>query len=377
MVTVLSGRIGKLSFPNIRSPLAIVGCFASGNIFSATSSFNQLPSNGSVLLDRHSSFMRRPAARFNASPGNPGSSPNVNLVGGPGGNDNIMKDIEIKRLDGVDIAVIHKCWHEAFSDYQLPFQLPLERLRVRLSQVNYNPTLSYGAFSGDKLVGFWLSGYREINGKKHGYDAGTAIIPEWRGEGLSGKLFSVVEDTLRKTNVSQYLLEVFCDNHSAINLYKKNSFLESRILHCYRVEMFNVDSVADERAFSVRKTSLSDLEGIYSDFLDYVPSWQNTWLAMRSAEESTMPMVVEDDSGVVGYGIFQPISRRISQMGFRKNVDQDAVARVLVKKFYEKVGNTGELEVVNVPDGDSVIHDLLPRIGFSHLASLYEMKKQL
>ena len=90
------------------------------------------------------------------------------------------------------------------------------------------------------------SGYARIDKSKpflkhttHAYLGFMYVIPEYRGQGINKKIMDVLKDWAVSQNITEFRLEVYYDNISAIKAYEKDGF--SR----YSLEMrYNLD---DER----------------------------------------------------------------------------------------------------------------------------------
>jgi len=90
------------------------------------------------------------------------------------------------------------------------------------------------------------SGYVRIDRSKpflkhstHAYLGFMYVIPEYRGQGINKKIMDVLKDWAVSQNITEFRLEVYYDNISAIKAYEKVGF--SR----YSLEMrYNLD---DER----------------------------------------------------------------------------------------------------------------------------------
>ncbi len=65
---------------------------------------------------------------------------------------------------------------------------------------------------------------RDWNGVLTAYDAGTAVIPEYRKQGITSRLFESLLVMLRAKQTAQYLLEVLQSNTPAFQLYRKKGF---------------------------------------------------------------------------------------------------------------------------------------------------------
>src|SRR6187401_1576986 len=87
------------------------------------------------------------------------------------------------------------------------------------------------------------SGYTRIDKSKpflkhshHAYLGFMYVVPEYRGQGINKKIMDVLKDWAVSQNITEFRLEVYNDNASAIKAYEKFGF--SR----YFLEMrFNLD----------------------------------------------------------------------------------------------------------------------------------------
>ena len=87
------------------------------------------------------------------------------------------------------------------------------------------------------------SGYARINRSKpfikhstHAYLGFMYVLPEYRGQGIDKRIIKALKKWAASQNITEFRLEVYCDNISAIKAYEKIGF--SR----YSLEMrFNLD----------------------------------------------------------------------------------------------------------------------------------------
>jgi hypothetical protein len=88
--------------------------------------------------------------------------------------------MEIQPLGKTALEDIHQAFSRAFSDYEVPFELPFEKFAEMLRSRDVNLDFSIGCFEKGELIGFILCGYRKIGGLKCCYDSGTGIVKENR-----------------------------------------------------------------------------------------------------------------------------------------------------------------------------------------------------
>lgn len=76
------------------------------------------------------------------------------------------------------------------------------------------------------------SGYVRIEKSKHylqhaehGYLGFMYVVPEHRGKGVNKKIIEFLKDWAKTQNITEFRLDVYIDNVSAVNAYKKIGFI--------------------------------------------------------------------------------------------------------------------------------------------------------
>jgi GNAT superfamily N-acetyltransferase len=115
-------------------------------------------------------------------------------------------------LSDDDFESLYDCFLTAFSDYEVDMRMSREQFQQRLMRDGVRLEMSAGAFDGERMVGFCINATGEWQGKSTAYDAGTGVIPEYRGRGVAKDLFAYLEGQLKEAGVVQYLLEVLTSN---------------------------------------------------------------------------------------------------------------------------------------------------------------------
>ena len=112
--------------------------------------------------------------------------------------------------------------------YDLKAMLTDQRIEVVVAQVD-NKVIASGYARIDKSKPYLKHGH-------HAYLGFMYVVPEYRGRGINKKIMDVLKDWAAAQNITEFRLEVYCDNASAIKAYEKFGF--SR----YFLEMrFNLD----------------------------------------------------------------------------------------------------------------------------------------
>ncbi|MFA6841268.1 MAG: GNAT family N-acetyltransferase, partial [Sphaerochaetaceae bacterium] len=131
---------------------------------------------------------------------------------------------------------LHRCFVRAFGDYAVPMDLPLEQFGTMLVRNGFDADLSVGAFHDGQLVGFVFNGVRDNISGKLAYDSGTAVLPRFRGRGIATRLVRYSMDRLAQAGVYGYVLECIASNETALELYRKSGFRQTRHLDCWQAE---------------------------------------------------------------------------------------------------------------------------------------------
>jgi ribosomal protein S18 acetylase RimI-like enzyme len=142
--------------------------------------------------------------------------------------------MEIRTLSGCSHQEILAAFNGSFSDYFVPLQLTLEQLENKMRTELVDAELSVGAFADDNLIGFILHAYDIVEGRKTVYNAGTGVIPNYRGEGLTRQMYDFVLPELRAKEIDSLILEVITENAAAIRSYEKVGFRRVRKLTGYK-----------------------------------------------------------------------------------------------------------------------------------------------
>lgn len=208
-------------------------------------------------------------------------------------------------LTAADFSSLHACFLKAFSDYEVDMRMSEEQFAQRLTRDGVQLEISAGAFDNDRMVGFYINGLGDWQGKPTAYDAGTGIVPEYRRRGIGKDLFAFVVAKLKERSVSQYLLEVLTSNERAVSLYRKLGFVEVRRLAVLRSQRA-LQSPDDLVGVELRHIEEPDWK-LFESFWDGYPSWQNSSAAVDRIPNDRVILGAHVDGVCVGYGVvFSP-----------------------------------------------------------------------
>jgi ribosomal protein S18 acetylase RimI-like enzyme len=208
-------------------------------------------------------------------------------------------------LSASDLIPLYDCFLEAFSDYEVDMQMSREQFEQRIARDGVRLEISAGAFDDEKMIGFYMNAAGSWQGKQTAYDAGTGVIPEYRGRGVAKELFAFVVERLREVSISQYLLEVLTSNAGAVSLYRKLGFVETRVLAVFRSSE-PVTALGELPGVSIRPVEEPDWK-LFESFWDGYPSWQNSSDAVERVANQRQILGAYVEGKCIGYGVvFRP-----------------------------------------------------------------------
>lgn len=236
--------------------------------------------------------------------------------------------ITYRLLAAADFIPLYECFLEAFSDYQVDMQMSREQFEHRITRDGVRLEISTGAFDNQKMIGFYMNGAGLWQGKQTAYDAGTGVVPEYRGGGVAKELFGFMVPRLKEVGIAQYLLEVLSENDRAVALYRKLGFVETRRLAVFRSDE-PVTRFSELQDVSIRPVQEPDWE-LFESFWDGYPSWQNSSAAVERVANAReiLGAYVEDEC--VGYGVvFRPFGNLMQLAVAREHRRRGIGSRIL------------------------------------------------
>ncbi len=287
-------------------------------------------------------------------------------------NGNKTLNIDCRYLSKPDFPALHQTFHDAFSDYFVPFQLSEEQLENHIRQNSVDLVRSVGAFSNDQLVGFTLNGFGVWNGKQTVYDAGTGIIPAYRNRGIGKAMFDFMMSDLMKNGFEQILLEVITHNKTAVRLYQKLGFETTRRLIFF--EQNNSFEFEPKINFDVREISAPDWQ-LFESFAGGKTSWQNSFAAISLTLPKRLVLGAFIDEKCIGYGIVSRGGAVISQLAVAKNYRRNGAGSLILREMQTRLEK--KLRVSNVDEKITSAVEFLKKLGFTETLVQLEMIKTL
>ena len=276
--------------------------------------------------------------------------------------------IEYRLLSRDDFNPLHECFLTAFSDYEVDMRMSHEQFQQRIVRDGVCFEMSAGAFDGDRMIGFCINAVGRWHGRSTAYDAGTGIVPGYRGRGVAKELFAFLESRLKEAGVVQYLLEVLTSNVAAATLYRKLGFAETRRLAVFR----SGTRIRRSTDSSIRRVEEPNWP-LFQSFWDADPSWQNSIDAVeRVADDRIIAGAYEDDE-CVGYGVVFLPSANLMQLA----VSPQHRRRGIGSKILASLETTERLKINNIDENLTGALAFYEANGYKQVLNQYEMLKTL
>ncbi|WP_240966328.1 GNAT family N-acetyltransferase [Pseudoflavitalea sp. G-6-1-2] len=274
----------------------------------------------------------------------------------------------IRNLTVQDTGNLLLAINGAFADYVVPYQLNTDQLQLKMASEHIQLELSAGVFEQNRMVATMMHGLRAINGSKIVYNAGTGVLPEFRGQGLVGKMYEYLLPLMKQQQVDEMKLEVIERNQSAIRAYEKNEFMICRKFLCFAGEIKTDDhsKVADIRPLKDYSWTL------LQSFWDIEPSWQNAHQSIEIIQPKALGAYIDDV--LVGYVIFNPGNNRVYQLAVSKDHRRKGIATQLFAEMRQQMPQA-KAQMNNVDEVGEELSWFLKKQGLVNFINQFEMKR--
>ena len=199
-----------------------------------------------------------------------------------------MPTFEYKTLDYVSMDTITEAFNKAFSDYFIPFRLTTDQMASKFHHEGVDPDISVGAFVDGALVGFIYHAKGHYKGRYSFYNAGTGVVPDFRGYGLTRKMFDFILPQLLANGFETGVLEVITDNAPAIKNYERLGYVKTRTVYILKGE-----PQGSERDFQIDEAMNWNWED-YRSWWSWEPTWQNQPMCIDRMREGVRCLVVKE-----------------------------------------------------------------------------------
>lgn len=290
-------------------------------------------------------------------------------------NPNLLNEqLQFQLLTEVPGETIFPVFNAAFSDYVVPMHMTLPNFLSRMDRVGYDAEISAGAFCKGQMGGFILNANGSWQGQKTAYNSGTGVIPAFRGNKLTQKIYHYLYEKLRAEKFELALLEVITQNMAAYKAYNGLGFQKTRLLNCFQSpKSLRFKKKADISIQLARQETPN--WATYATFKNLSPSWQNeTGCLQRNFAELTL-VEAYHKTQTTGYILFNADLGRIDQFGVHPEFRQKGIGRQLIRAAME-MSQPAKVNIINIEDG-STTDIFLKKLGFEIRFQQYEMMLDL
>lgn len=268
--------------------------------------------------------------------------------------------LNFSTLGNVQTAEIVEVFNKSFADYFVKIELNKKSLGDKIRTENIILESSVGVFFENKLVGFILIGIEN----EVAYNGGTGVLPKFRGNSLTLKMYEFILPKLKNQGISFHQLEVITENFPAIKTYEKIGFQKLRTLACFKGK---IDISKKNRKVKIKVLEEID-ENLFVSFWNSQPSWQNSISAINRTKNQHKIISAFYENELVGYLIYTE-NGRIKQFAVSKEFRHLGIGKTLFAKLDQK-----EIIITNIDKNDSETIYFLQKTGLSIFLEQFEMK---
>lgn len=275
----------------------------------------------------------------------------------------------IRSLETESPESLSHVFNRAFSDYEIPLQFSAQGMSDKMKAENIDLKYSAGAFVHGEPVAFILTGKDVIDGEKRVYNAGTGVVPEFRGRRLPQQIYQYLIPFLQGEGYFRHQLEVLENNIKASRVYEKLGFKTLRQTGCFR------GLVNPACAIKLEPVSIQNLDwDLAETFHDFKPTWQNSRLALERSSSLHQLLVAKNEQGdLMGYVTFVPGNGRIKQFAVNPDFRRRGIASALFAAV-ASLNPAREVSLINVDESSRETLAFLSALGLQRFAGLFEME---
>lgn len=184
--------------------------------------------------------------------------------------------IQYKRCSEVSIDLVYKAFKDGFSDYIIKMEVSKEDFIKRFFGPEGNMLEhSFLALDGDKCVGVILGGIKVYESIKTMRCGTLAVHPEFRGIGVSQKLFELHKEEARQNKCKQLFLEVIVGNDRAIHFYNKLGYEKVYDLSYYNLNDLTKMMNKGNKNIEVKQLEFPTFKVEIQKWLNFHINWQS------------------------------------------------------------------------------------------------------
>ena len=269
-------------------------------------------------------------------------------------------------LEKLSTAEITQLFNEAFADYFIKVELSSDFMQEKIDSEAIQLDKSVGVFVGGKPVAFILHALRNTVA----YNAGTGVIPTFRGKHTTVKMYNYILPILKSNGVSEVRLEVIDENIQAIKSYEKVGFIKERELPCFKGKLLELKRNSSVQISNIESTDLTTLQS----FWEWQPTWQQSTATLaKLADYQLIGAFLNDE--LVGYIYANVKLGRVAQFAVKPEFRKQGIGTSLFQYFAQRC--TCEIGVFNTDGNHPETGIFLQKLGLKPILSQIKMKLNL
>lgn len=184
--------------------------------------------------------------------------------------------IQYKRCSEVNIDLVYEAFKDGFSDYIIKMEVSKGDFIKRFFGLEGNSLEhSFLVLDGDKPVGVILGGIKDYENIKTMRCGTLAVHPNYRGVGVSQKLFELHKEEALQNECKQLFLEVIVGNDRAIRFYNKLGYEKVYDLSYYNLKDMTKIIHRECKGIEVKQLEFPAFKVEIQKWLHFHINWQN------------------------------------------------------------------------------------------------------
>ncbi|HDR7533300.1 GNAT family N-acetyltransferase [Bacillus cereus] len=204
--------------------------------------------------------------------------------------------IQYKRCSEVNIDLVYEAFKDGFSDYIIKMEVSKEDFIKRFFGAEGNSLEhSFLALDGDKPVGVILGGIKDYENIKTMRCGTLAVHPNYRGVGVSQKLFELHKEEALQNECKQLFLEVIVGNDRAIRFYNKLGYEKVYDLSYYNLKDMTKIMLKECKGIEVKQLEFPAFKVEIQKWLHFHINWQNDMDYIEKTNHTFYGAYVDND----------------------------------------------------------------------------------
>ncbi|QBJ68269.1 GNAT family N-acetyltransferase [Bacillus anthracis] len=204
--------------------------------------------------------------------------------------------IQYKRCSEINIDLVYEAFRDGFSDYIIKMEASKEDFIKRFFGAEGNSLEhSFLSLDGDKPVGVILGGIKIYENIKTMRCGTLAVHPNYRGVGVSQKLFELHKDEAIQNGCKQLFLEVIVGNDRAIRFYNKLGYEKVYDLSYYNLKDMTKIMLKECKGIEVKQLEFAAFKVEIQKWLHFHINWQNDMDYIEKTNHTFYGAYVDND----------------------------------------------------------------------------------